>query len=598
MTGRRVKPPRAEGGRAVRAAVPVPVHCVVADLHRSFAVADAACEGRFTHAGVTLDLGRRPDWRTCGLPGDEEWRIELTKLYEGLDLAHAFTCTGELRYLETWQDLVGSFLLAVPVGMDSSDVSARRIQNWIYAAQRFASAEAFVGFDAGFEVELRERIAHDVAHLRGHLTPERNHRTLELYALLVADLAFGDRRAAQDDLEMLSDNAATDVWDDGVHRECSSDYHLIVLRSLVGAIVNARQAGLAVPSSLLERTDLAATFALWLHRPDGSTPALSDGDQGAFRGLLALAADALHRPDLAWVASAGSAGSAPAARAATFPTGGYLFWRSGWASPEERWGVFDCGPIGDGGHGHYDQLSVELFDGPRGLVVDPGRYTYADGPDRWRHRFKGTEAHNTVCVDGLDQIPFRPGRPKGPRSEARLVRRIAGAGIDVATATVRSPCYDAVHTRSVALVGERYWVVQDRLAAPTCHDYAVRWHLDTACHRQVSVRLDDETWVIEGPGVRLLVPRVAGAAIAIEDGWVSRSYGEREPAPVVSIRVGGVSDAEVVTVIGGRGGPTKVAITDTDSGLCLRAGVDGGVDHVRWSEHEAVLRRDRPAGRW
>ena len=38
--------------------------------------------------------------------------------------------------------------------------------------------------------------------------------------------------------------------------------------------------------------------------------------------------------------------------------------------------LMDAGPIGDGGHGHYDQLSVELVAGGRALVVDPGRFTY------------------------------------------------------------------------------------------------------------------------------------------------------------------------------------------------------------------------------
>ena len=52
----------------------------------------AATAGSPTTA-VTLALGRRPDW--LGQPvADVEWRLEWVKLYEGLDLAHAYALTG------------------------------------------------------------------------------------------------------------------------------------------------------------------------------------------------------------------------------------------------------------------------------------------------------------------------------------------------------------------------------------------------------------------------------------------------------------------------------------------------------------------------
>ena len=63
--------------------------------HRDRAVAEDACVGRFTIAGETVDVGARPDWLGVALPEDDEWRIEWTKFYYGLDLAHAFAATGE-----------------------------------------------------------------------------------------------------------------------------------------------------------------------------------------------------------------------------------------------------------------------------------------------------------------------------------------------------------------------------------------------------------------------------------------------------------------------------------------------------------------------
>ena len=66
---------------------PRPVFCAIEHLHRDRGGRRRGPRGRFTHAGVTLELGREPDWLGAPLPDDEEWRIEWVKFYYGLDLA-------------------------------------------------------------------------------------------------------------------------------------------------------------------------------------------------------------------------------------------------------------------------------------------------------------------------------------------------------------------------------------------------------------------------------------------------------------------------------------------------------------------------------
>src|SRR4051794_35028265 len=69
---------------------PRTVFCVIADAYRDLAVAEAVCAGRFTHAGVPLELGCEPDWMGSVFPEDAEWRIEWSKFSYSLDLAHAY----------------------------------------------------------------------------------------------------------------------------------------------------------------------------------------------------------------------------------------------------------------------------------------------------------------------------------------------------------------------------------------------------------------------------------------------------------------------------------------------------------------------------
>lgn len=557
-----------------------PVICVPPQPRRDRAAADAARQGRFTHHGLRLALGRRPDWRRPGRIADEEWRIEWVKFYVGHDLAAAFGDTGDVDYLGTWEDLVESFLDQTAVGQDSSDVSARRVQHWLYAWQGFAAAPAYRGLRDGLAERLTSRIEADCAHLTQHLTAERNHRTLELYTLLLAGLALGDTHQASAALDLLADNASRDIWADGVHRECSPDYHLLVLRSLVGTIVNARAAGLPVPDPLLDQVHRACDVALHLQRPDGLTPALSDGDCVDFGELLGFAAAALGRSDVAWVASRGATGVPPARGNVSFPVGGYHVQRTGWAA-EDFFAVFDCGPLGDGGHGHYDQLALEVY-ASAPFVVDPGRFTY-DARSPWRRWFKGTSAHNTVTVDGQDQTPYRPGKPKGGRSAARLLGRWTVPGLDVLCGQVHSPAYDAVHTRTVGFVAGEFWIVHDRVRADTPHRYAARWQLAPLAEGRTTAARTNHQTELRSPVGALVVP-VGYGAVGVDEGWVAPSYGDKQRAPLVAVRAAG-RDADLITVlVPGGVVPAVEVLTCAEEVLQLRVG--GRI--VRW---------ELPAGR-
>jgi uncharacterized protein YodC (DUF2158 family) len=332
---------------------------------------------------------------------------------------------------------------------------------------------------------------------------------------------------------------------------------------------------------------------LHIQRPDGLTPSFSDGDVDDFRGLLELAAELLGRDYFRWVATGGGAGTPPGCVDATFPVGGYLTARSGWGKgatsyADERFMLMDAGPIGDGGHGHYDQLSIELHADGHPLVVDPGRFTYAD--NQWRHWFKGSAAHNTVTVDDLDQTPYRRGAPKKP-SQARVVRRTSKFDFDAIEAEATSPQHDVVHTRHVLFPGREYWVVHDHLLGTASHRYQARWHLPADAHGRTTIERTSRQTTVLMPGGCLVLP--AEIEVEIEPGWVSPSYGVKHPAPVVVARVDGIA-ADLVTVLSP--GPGAVTIEDRTADGLLRCHVSrgAGTDLLEWSSTtDAVWKRRR-----
>ncbi len=585
---------------------PHSVFCIIEQAHRDRPTAEAVCMGRFTHAGITLDLGSEPDWLHTAFPTDAEWRIEWSKFYYGLDLAHAFSETGERRFLDTWQRLVRSWIRQVPVNFDPSDVIGRRIQNWIYAWTLFANAPQFPGLTDGFDREILASLAAQVQYLRSYLTPERNHRTLELYALFIAALALPqldpDRTLLDFSMTELHHNVLTDLWADGVHRECSTHYHMIVLRSLLGARENARHFGLSFPTDYDARLARACEFALHIHRPDGTIPAFSDSDTGSYVDILALAAILLGRPDFLYGATGGVHGIPPQRRYVSFPQGGYLIQRSGWGTAstpfaQERFLMFDCGPLGDGGHGHYDLLNVEIAGGGRPLIVDPGRYTYDEGMPNWRQWFKGTTAHNTVCVDGLDQTPYRRGKPKKQIAQGRFVRRLSAPGLDVLCGEVVSPVYEAVHKREIVFVADEYWLIADRLHGQYPHHYNLRYHLTPEAWNRTIITVGADNTVVRAPGVALVFPQ--GVAVSLEPGWVSLTYGEKLPAPIVSVVSEGKANTEFLTLIiplnEGEPVPSLHLVTPLESSsarVVEVTGVGPGLTHrdcIAWSPTIAPL---------
>ena len=548
-----------------------PVFCIIEEQYRDLSIAADVCEGIFNFAGVTLELGTTPDWLSTALPADDEWRIDWHKFYYGLDLAYAFAVTGDDKYRYAWKRLVQSWIAQMPVGCDSSDVAARRITNWIYAWNAFSVVREF---ETDFENEIVSHLAAEVFHLRRNLTVERNHRTLELYALFIAALALPELDS--DDLlefaiSELHRNLLTDVRPDGVHREQSTHYHTIALRSFLGARENAARVGLEFPLSYDERLEKACEFLLHVQRPDGLIPALSDADTGNYSDLLKLAASIFDREDFLYGATGGHAGTPPLDTCPSFPDGCYFIQRSGWGNggtkfKNEKYLVFDCGPLGDGGHGHYDFLNVEIAANGRSLIVDPGRFTYGEDESSWRWRFKGTAAHNTVCVDDRDQVEYRRGKPKGPLAHACLVERFTSPGFDMLCGEVRSPSYEAVHTRRIFFVAGEYWLIVDSLRGEVPHKYDLRFHLTPDALNHCTQVSGPHNTGIRTPDMVLLFAVASRGNLGrcrggptyndfkpeLSQGWISPRYGIKEAAPVVSVVLNGQANVDFYTLIAPR----------------------------------------------
>ena len=408
---------------------------------------------------------------------DQEWLILLHKFYYAVGLGMAYHETHEPHYAEKWVELTSSWLGTVPHDFLPSDVAGRRIQNWIFAHYYFVGAGQPSCVTPDFYLCFLQSLHDQISHLRDHVTPARNHRTLELCAIFLAAVVFPEFAESAAWLSWSKDelvkNIQSDLQPDGVHCEQSTDYHHLVLKNYLWVKKLAILNQVRMPEAFDSLVQKALEFSLYCHRPDGMIPALSDGDSRCFLDLLQQGYELYGGEDLLYVASRGKKGEPPSMRSKGFPHSGYSILRSGWggqgeAYQDERYLIFDCGPLGAGNHGHFDLLSFEAYAYGTPLIVDPGRYTYDEsGPVNWRVRFRSTAYHNTVLVDGRNQTRYewRNNRFKisGPEPEREIKAFVHEPGLDYLYGVARSHEYPVVHERKVLFINGEYWVIIDLL---------------------------------------------------------------------------------------------------------------------------------------
>ena len=348
------------------------------------------------------------------------------------------------------------------------------------------------------------------------------------------------------------------IADTGEHLEQSTSYHAFVLELLLNACV------LHEPTrkALAPRLKAMAQYLHALACNADAAPEFGDADGAVATGILERGPRYYHELVAAACAIASEDDAEPA-KTVTSP----VFWYAGRnlhetpvppsddfsGSSSVVWnGVcppqtsaklcVDVGPLGLGSlaaHGHADALSFTLHVNGESVLIDPGTYAY-HGEPAWRSYFRGTRAHNTLCVGGRDQAvmrgPFLWGRKYAVAvthcimSDDQFDLEASHDGY-MATARVR-------HRRRISwhpLKGK--WVIEDELVGSGEHAVELLFHVHP--RRRVD-QVRGSSCTIEGTGYALTLKMPAGleARIACGEnepplGWWSPVLGVKEPCSTV-----------------------------------------------------------------
>jgi uncharacterized heparinase superfamily protein len=374
---------------------------------------------------------------------------------------------------------------AIGNGWEPYPVSLR-IVNWIKWALAGNTLNAEAVHSLAVQVrQLRRRLEF---HLLG------NHLFENAKALVFAGLFFaGDE--AQDWLEtglrLLDDQISEQILGDGGHFELSPMYHGLILEGLLDLTNLYRAFQFQSPSvwrdSVVRMLDWLSTMC----HPDGGVAFFNDSTLGVAPSIRELEGYAAHL------------GISPELKGG----GSRLLESSGYARLEQGDAVMlaDVAAIGPDylpGHSHADSLSFELSLQGQRVLVNSGTSVYGVGQERLRQR--GTAAHNTVRLDGVDSSEVWSGFRVARRARVTVKR------FDAQSICALEAEHDGYQRLGGRPVHRRLWTmgtdgleVEDFLAGGGHHLVEVFFHfhpsmsLETTSPNVFSVRRPDGKCVLD-----------------------------------------------------------------------------------------------------
>lgn len=186
---------------------------------------------------------------------------------------------------------------------------------------------------------------------------------------------------------------------------------------------------------------------------------------------------------------------------------------------------------------HADQLHMDLWMGSHNIAIDAGTYLYS-GEGIWRNGLARTSAHNTVTVDGKDQMTMVSRFTWTDWAKGKVLKQAEDLWQG------EHDGYNPVrHKRTVMAVEADRWLVIDDLEANEPHRYLLHWLLadygygvqELAPAYAVLLKFPTsklvesikvQTGLISGESKFSIVRADPNSTL----GWRSRYYGHKEPA--------------------------------------------------------------------
>jgi len=554
--------------------------------------AAALREGRWRlFGGLWLDLGWPPDWHRHPLTGqsfpatthwsaiDEFAQGDIKLVWEparfgvAFVLVRAYWRTGDPLWAELFWQLVESWRQANPpqagVHWHSGQEIALRLLAWCFGLYGFLDAPATTDERLLMLAQMVAVCGRRLeATLDYGLSQQNNHGLSEGVGLWTGGLLFPELRAAERwrrrGQAVLEQHTRRLFYEDGAFAQHSFNYERLALQDLMWAVRLGDVVGRPLSADLRQTL---AQAALFLHRfqdeRTGYLPNYGQND-GALLMPLSNVAHRDFRPviqvahylgkgtlcyeegpwdeDLLWLVGpeALRARRESLAFADASTTSGYHVLRDRHSFVFWRCGSYRHRP------GQADMLHLDLWWQGQNIALDPGTFSY-HAPPPWQNPLARTVFHNTVTVDGADQmrrygrflwLPWVQGRLTWScRASAGPLAWWQGEHDGFRRLGVR-------YRRGVARLGGDAWLVVDALEDESGveHEYRLHWLLADVPYEWEPVAKRLLLWTAAGAYQLSWLPDAGPAEASLmradpesPRGWWASAYGVRAPALSLAI---------------------------------------------------------------
>ena len=451
----------------------------------------AILDNRFPFAGMTVQSDTAP-WLPPGA------NREFLSVLHGFEWLRDLRAVGGDAARRQARNLIASWMREFGVWQEDSwraDVLGMRLASWITFHDFFCASA-----DDNYRIAVFDSLGRQARHLARILPRATGGEELigAMRGLIQSGISLpGGEPRRELGLKLLARELQRQILPDGFHAARSPGVHMAVLRHLIDIRAALRVAKTGVPDFLQSAIDRMAPALRFYRHGDGGLALFNDTQtvESILVETILTQADAKGRP----ARQAVHAGFERLAFGRTIV-------------------IADTGRPAEPGldhHAHAGLLSFEMSVGRERLIVNCGSFL---GPGIWRQALRGTPAHSTVTVEGLNSVDLVAEGGVGRRPVETQVERLEGDEdqlVEAAHDGYRVPL-GLVYRRKLYLTDSGDELRgEERLVGGPGHPFAVRFHLHPATQtsavqsgRAALLRLAD------GAGWRL---RVSGAELSLEE---------------------------------------------------------------------------------
>jgi len=417
-------------------------------------------------------------------------------------LVRAYIATHNEKYSEAFWALIEDWANHNPPNtgpnwMDGQEI-ALRLMAWTFGYFQFSNSPSSTPDRKSKFILLlaaqTERIYKNIGYA---ISTRSNHTISEAFGLWMVGLLFPELKYAEKYLtlgrNLLEQSAVDQIFPDGSYSMYSLNYHRFILHIYLYLIRLGEINQSPVSSLIYQRVESSLNCLSNLIDPKtGEMPnygsndgalvlPLNNCDFTDYRPLLQLGwyitkNEFLFEPgewdeDIYWLCGASPLSQRERARVRersqqSFPNGGVHLLRSSNSHALIHCTDFTSRPS------HADQLHVDLWIRGQNIAIDAGTYLYS-GQLPWRNGLARTNVHNTITVDGKDQMTMVSRFTWTNWSKGKVLKH------DKNLWQGEHDGYKPVtHKRTVMSLEDDRWVVIDNLLANESHHYSLHWLLN------------------------------------------------------------------------------------------------------------------------